>query len=92
MINPKEKDELVLNDRGPYPGKLKAGDVISMRSGGGGGWGDPLSRDPEQVLADVRDERISIDDARDVYKVAINISGSLAVLDSKKTDTLRATT
>ena len=42
------------------PGKvagfpLRRGDVVSLRSSGGCGWGDPLNRDPEQVLADVRD-------------------------------------
>lgn len=40
----------------PLPGKvsgfpLRAGDVVVMESSGGGGYGDPLARDPEPVLA-----------------------------------------
>jgi N-methylhydantoinase B len=89
VINPDENDEMVLNDRGPFPGILKAGDVISMRSGGGGGWGHPSSRDPEQVVADVRDERISIDEARDIYKVAVDNNSSCPVLNVKETNVLR---
>ncbi len=90
VFNDGSKDELVLNDRGPFPGKLKTDDVISMCSGGGGGWGDPQARDPQQVLADVRDERLSIDEARDIYKVAIENKNKLLVLNSKQTDDLRA--
>ena len=32
-----------------------------MRTGGGGGWGDPLERDPAAVRADVQEEFISRD-------------------------------
>jgi N-methylhydantoinase B len=90
VINAGDKDEMVLNDRGAFPGKLKTGDVISMRSGGGGGWGESSTREPEQVLADVRDERISAEEANDIYKVAIDTSGTRPVLDTKQTDILRS--
>jgi N-methylhydantoinase B len=33
---------------------LEPGDVIRVGTQGGGGYGDPLARDPERVLADVR--------------------------------------
>jgi N-methylhydantoinase B len=36
---------------------------------GGGGWGDPLDRDPARVRADVVDEYVSIEAARDLYGV-----------------------
>lgn len=89
VINPDSEREEIMADRGAYPGGLQAGDVISMRSGGGGGWGDPATRDPEQVVADVRDERISIDVAREIYRVAIDNSGTLPVLDAVQTEVLR---
>ena len=90
IINPDAENEMVLNDRGAFPGQLRAGDVISMRSGGGGGWGHPSTREPEQVLADVRDERISVEEANDIYKVAIDTSGTRPILDIKQTNTLRS--
>ena len=90
VINPAAENETIMNDRGPYLGRLQAGDVISMRSGGGGGWGDPATRDPEKVLADVRDERISAEEARDIYKVAVDSTGPRLALDTKQTDALRA--
>ena len=41
------------------PGKvtgfaLRAGDVVIERTAGGGGYGDPLERDPQAVVRDVR--------------------------------------
>ncbi len=38
---------------------------------GGGGWGNPLERDPERVKHDVRDEYVSIEGARSLYGVVI---------------------
>jgi N-methylhydantoinase B len=37
----------------------------------GGGWGDPKERDPEKVRADVLDDLVSPDRAREVYGVAL---------------------
>ena len=44
---------------------------VSVRTGGGGGWGDPLSRDPEAVRADVIEGFITGTSARDEYGVAL---------------------
>lgn len=52
--------------------KLRKSDLVSLRSGGGGGWGDPLERDPELVRWDVKNEYITIETAREVYGVVIN--------------------
>ncbi|MCF8884554.1 MAG: hydantoinase B/oxoprolinase family protein [Nitrososphaerota archaeon] len=52
--------------------KLKKGDMVSLRSGGGGGWGDPLERDPEMVRMDVKNEYVTIETARDVYGVVLD--------------------
>ena len=46
-------------------------DVLVNCSGGGGGWGDPFKRDPEKVLADVRNGYVSLAGARQAYGVVI---------------------
>jgi N-methylhydantoinase B len=72
--------------------EMQAGDRLDYRFGGGGGWGDPLDRDPQAVLDDVWDEYVSIDAAREQYGVVI--TGSLdeltLALDRAATDRLRA--
>lgn len=50
---------------------LKEGDRICLCSNGGGGYGDPLERDPKAVLDDVIDEFISLEKAKEVYGVVI---------------------
>jgi len=42
-----------------------------VRTGGGGGWGDPLERDPALVRADVLEELISQPAALDRYGVVL---------------------
>lgn len=66
---------------------LYRGDVIRHEWAGGGGWGDPLERDPARVLRDVRNEYVSERSARDDYGVVID-TGSWTV-DEAATDTLR---
>src|SRR4051795_5444552 len=39
---------------------MTAGERIMYDYGGGGGWGDPLDRDPQAVLDDVLDEYVSV--------------------------------
>lgn len=46
-------------------------DRASIQTAGGGGYGDPLARDPAQVLEDVLDEYVSREAARDIYGVAV---------------------
>lgn len=50
----------------------KPGEILLAQSGGGGGWGDPLDRDPAMVLRDVLDEYVSIEGARRDYGVVID--------------------
>lgn len=47
------------------------GDHFTRPSAGGGGYGDPLDRDPERVLEDVIDEYVSIERAAADYGVVI---------------------
>ncbi|MCY3887301.1 MAG: hydantoinase B/oxoprolinase family protein [Chloroflexi bacterium] len=51
---------------------VQRGDVMTFVSNGGGGYGDPLERDPARVLADVVDEYATIAHARATYGVVIN--------------------
>jgi N-methylhydantoinase B len=51
---------------------LQPGDVVSYRTCGGGGYGPPHAREPERVLRDVREGKVSAERARQVYGVAID--------------------
>ena len=64
---------------------LVPGDVISVRSCGGGGYGPPEERDPERVLRDVREGKVSARRARDEYRVVVSEDG----LDLAATTELR---
>ncbi len=61
------------------------GDIIRIASSGAGGWGDPLERDPERVLTDVRCDFISVEAAKTKYKVVIRNDE----ISADETDTLR---
>lgn len=45
--------------------------MFRYQTNGGGGWGDPLLRDPERVKVDVRDEYVSIAGAYERYGVVV---------------------
>ncbi|OPY66293.1 MAG: Acetophenone carboxylase delta subunit [Syntrophorhabdaceae bacterium PtaU1.Bin034] len=51
---------------------LKAGDIFVAKTGGGAGVGRPEERDPEAVRMDVKNGLVSIEMARDVYKVSLD--------------------
>jgi N-methylhydantoinase B len=48
---------------------------VIIRSAGGGGWGDPLDREPERVLDDIRDGMVSVDAARSEYGIVTKSTG-----------------
>ncbi len=52
--------------------KLSAGDIFRHVTGGAGGYGEPLERDPASVASDVRNGKITMQYARDVYGVDVN--------------------
>jgi N-methylhydantoinase A/oxoprolinase/acetone carboxylase beta subunit len=62
-------------------------------TGGDGGFGDPLERDPEAVRDDARDGFVSLKAAKDVYGVAINTEPELArkVIKEKIAEPLKLT-
>jgi N-methylhydantoinase B len=51
--------------------QLAPGDIGSIQTPGGGGYGDPLDRDPTAVLRDVRDGKVSVEAAAAEYGVVI---------------------
>ncbi|GIT49654.1 MAG: N-methylhydantoinase B [Gammaproteobacteria bacterium] len=51
---------------------LRKGDVFRHELPGGGGWGDPLERDPEKVREDVRNEYVTTEGALNEYGVIID--------------------
>ena len=51
---------------------LKLNDVVSLRLPGGGGYGNPLERDFALIERDVRDGKVSIERAKEDYKVVID--------------------
>ena len=65
---------------------LRRGDIVVMRSSGGGGFGDPLERDPDSVLDDIAEGRVSHDAARLIYGVAADRDG----VDLEATAALRS--
>ena len=65
---------------------VKEGDVLYFNTWGGGGWGDPLERDADQVRVDVSRGLVSAEGAKR-YGVVIVADGTV---NSAATDTLRA--
>jgi N-methylhydantoinase B len=68
----------------PLPGMnddvpLRAGSLLRLRTTGGGGWGDPFEREPELVLRDVLQGRVSEASAERDYGVVIR-EGSITGL------------
>jgi N-methylhydantoinase B len=52
--------------------------ILALAGAGGGGWGDPLTRPPEQVVRDVRDGTVSAAAARETYGVVLTPDGRAA--------------
>ena len=67
---------------------LNRGDVVEILANGGGGFGDPLTRDPEAVLRDVLDGVVSAESARRDYAVAVD--AKLQAVDGAETASLRS--
>ena len=86
------RGELILNPGTPNEQKqkskgvtqLKAGDVLSIHLPGSGGYGDPRSRDPEKVRWDVINGKISLESARDNYRVILNPDMTVNLEETKK--------
>ena len=70
------------------PITLRRDDVFRHEMAGGGGYGDPLDRDPALVREDVLDDKATTAHARAAYGVVI-ASGAGAIVDQEATTALR---
>ena len=80
-------------ERAPSVGEveLTPGSWLKGKDASGGGYGNPMSREPVRVLEDVLERYISIDRARDVYGVLFsgNIEDETLTIDKEATKKLR---
>jgi N-methylhydantoinase B len=86
VVNPGKEDERAYQKTSALP--LAPGDVVSVRTGGGGGFGSPLERDAEMVREDVLDGYVSLEAAEREYGIALT---SELEVDAVTTDRLRGT-
>lgn len=70
--------------------KIGPGDVVSIASGGAGGWGDPLERDAAAVALDVARGFVSPEKAREEYGVVLAGGEGRVAADVAATERLRA--
>ena len=68
---------------------MRAGERVEYYTTGGGGYGDPLERQPSRVLEDVLDRKVSVQAAADVYGVVSERRGDGCEVDAAATRTLR---
>lgn len=88
-MHPGTKAQKVLPSRfSDYP--LADGDTFRLESPGGGGFGDPRTRDPERVCADVNEGYVTARAARAQYGVALRKKKGAYVVDTARTEALRA--
>ena len=86
VLNPDTSQERLLPTMGLT--EIRRNDVLRHVLAGGGGWGNPLERDPDLVQNDVWNEKLTIDYAHREYAVVINPETML--LDHGATEQLRA--
>jgi N-methylhydantoinase B len=72
VINEGERSEHTLEFAIGDIEPLRTGDTVTHYTPGGGGYGDPLTRDPAAVLADVRAGFVSLEQARRLYGVTVD--------------------
>jgi N-methylhydantoinase B len=87
-MHPGEKRRRVLPSRySDYP--LADGDVFRLETPGGGGYGEPRTRDPESVRRDVEEGYVTPKAARTVYGVALRRRKGAYIVDVARTRILR---
>ncbi|HEY7815730.1 MAG TPA: hydantoinase B/oxoprolinase family protein, partial [Nakamurella sp.] len=82
---PNERTVDALADAEP----VRAGEIIRIRTTGGGGWGDPLTRPVDEVIRDVRWRKVSVEGARRDYGVVLTGSDDDLGVDEAATAELR---
>lgn len=89
VVNPEGKDARQLPILMTHSEELKQGDVFSHIMAAGGGFGDPLEREPARVLKDVIEEKVSAAHARQFYGVVLHRGDPLPAIDDSATKELR---
>ena len=69
VLNPGREDRLVASKDRIF---LNRGDTFFHTTAGSAGWGPPVERDPQKVLEDVRNEKMTVDYAEREYGVVID--------------------
>ena len=70
---------------------IPAGTLVRIDTTGGGGWGDPLDREPDLVALDVAQGKVSAESARGDYGVLLVDDGTVdADATGRRRDELRA--
>ena len=64
--------------------RIKEGDAFAIRSGGGGGFGDPFLRPAETVAHDVRQGYVSMETAEREYGVVCDAAGTLDIAATER--------
>jgi N-methylhydantoinase B len=64
---------------------MQRDDAVVLVCAGGGGYGDPLDRDPQRVVNDVADGAVSDAVAQDIYGVVVNRDGAAPNFDRDAT-------
>jgi len=82
---PNEREVDALADAEP----VRAGEVIRIRTTGGGGWGDPLTRPYDEVLRDLRWGKVSLQGAERDYGVVVRGTPEKPELDEAASQRLR---
>jgi N-methylhydantoinase B len=70
--------------------RLAPGEVVRVEMAGGGGYGDPLQRDPALVLGDLMEEKITVTRAREAYGVILDEHGMLDLNATRQERSARA--
>ncbi len=84
---PGGRAQFLINDEpgNPYGlTQLKPGDVVTIDAAGGGGFGNPLDRDPEMVESDVIEGYVNIERAQEDYRVVIDPKTLKVDIDATK--------
>lgn len=63
---------------------LQSGDRVVVATPGGGGYGDPLTRDPDAVKMDVMLERYTLDQAKEWFGVIITTDGEVDITATRE--------
>ena len=71
VINPGKENERVLPSGKVSEIALEPGDILSAQTPGSGGYGEPLARNKETILEDIRNGKVSIGEVKNIYNLEL---------------------